>query len=261
MSVKFKPGDKVKRVEEVDDITYDQGMRVGGEYTVVSCDGEKLDLEEVPGFSFCAPYFTLVEKKEDKEEPLTLRDRIAIAAMADSKQVDELTKEVISKISDTIDDAARLYGENWDNALVLGEPNYHAITSEHTQDIVVRTADDSLHTSWLCDYLEAVSPANIRLLLLQCELVSNPYKLPTAPKVKPGDFPVMPDGWVKCSDRLPEHNQEILAVVDGCQMQVRYVEENPLYEYESPCFIASYDGEPVKPTHWIPLPNPPLSNL
>jgi len=74
-------------------------------------------------------------------------------------------KEVIEKITDTIDDAGRLYGERWDSSLVGGEPNYHAITSEHTQDIVVRAADDSRHSSWLCDYLEAVSPANVRLLL------------------------------------------------------------------------------------------------
>lgn len=73
--------------------------------------------------------------------------------------------EVITKITDTIDDAGRLYGEHWDSALVGGETNYHAVTSEHTQDVVVRAADDSLHSSWLCDYLEAVSPANVRQLL------------------------------------------------------------------------------------------------
>ena len=76
-------------------------------------------------------------------------------------------KEVIEKITDTIDDAGRLYGERWDSALVQHSPgnNSHAITSEHTQAVVVSAADDSRHSSWLCDYLEAVSPANVRLLL------------------------------------------------------------------------------------------------
>ncbi|MBS6740793.1 MAG: hypothetical protein KH310_22305 [Enterobacteriaceae bacterium] len=77
----------------------------------------------------------------------------------------EMLAQAIERISDAIDDAARLYGENWDSALVGGEPNYHAITSDHTQGIVVKTDDDSLHSSWLCDYLEAVDPASIRLLL------------------------------------------------------------------------------------------------
>ena len=77
----------------------------------------------------------------------------------------EMLAQAIERISDAIDDAARLYGENWDSALVGGEPNYHAITSDHTKGIVVKTDDDSLHSSWLCDYLEAVDPASIRLLL------------------------------------------------------------------------------------------------
>jgi hypothetical protein len=75
----------------------------------------------------------------------------------------EMLSQTIERITDAIDDVVRLYGEHWDSALVGGEPNYHAITNE--QAVVVRTADDSLHSSWLCDYLEAVDPASVRLLL------------------------------------------------------------------------------------------------
>lgn len=78
--------------------------------------------------------------------------------------------EVIQKITDTIDDAAKHYGEHWDSALVGGEPNYHAITNE--QAVVVRAEDDSLHSSWLCDYLEAVDPASVRLLLERIEILN-----------------------------------------------------------------------------------------
>lgn len=76
-----------------------------------------------------------------------------------------LLNEAIEKITETIDDAEKLYGERWDSALVGGDSYHHAITSEQTQDVVVRAADDSLNSSWLCDYLEAVSPGNVRLLL------------------------------------------------------------------------------------------------
>lgn len=57
----------------------------------------------------------------------------------------------------------------WDSALVGGEngKNYHAVINAN--DVVVRSADDSRHTSWLCDYLEAVSPVKIRALLEQLE--------------------------------------------------------------------------------------------
>ncbi|CAI2498104.1 Uncharacterised protein [Serratia proteamaculans] len=62
------------------------------------------------------------------------------------------------------------YGGEWDSALVGGEngKNYHAITN--ADDEVVRAADDSRHTSWLCDYLEAVSPVKIRALLAELEV-------------------------------------------------------------------------------------------
>lgn len=57
----------------------------------------------------------------------------------------------------------------WDSALVGGEngKNYHAVINAN--DVVVRAADDSRHTSWLCDYLEAVSPVKIRALLAELE--------------------------------------------------------------------------------------------
>ncbi|MGP2781225.1 hypothetical protein [Serratia bockelmannii] len=55
------------------------------------------------------------------------------------------------------------------SALVGGEngKNYHAVINAN--GVVVRAADDSRHTSWLCDYLEAVSPLNIRALLAELE--------------------------------------------------------------------------------------------
>lgn len=61
------------------------------------------------------------------------------------------------------------YGGEWDSALVGGEggKNYHAVTN--ADDEVVRTADDSRHTSWLCDYIVAASPSNIRALLAELE--------------------------------------------------------------------------------------------
>lgn len=78
----------------------------------------------------------------------------------------KLTTEQLQHIKLMAEDAAKTYGGEWDSALV-GNPagNYHAITSEHTNDVVVRTADGSLQSSWLCDYLEAVSPnAVIKLI-------------------------------------------------------------------------------------------------
>lgn len=75
----------------------------------------------------------------------------------------KITKELLDGIEERAIDAAKIYGGTWDSALVQLSPenNVHAITSETTNDVVVSAADDSRESSWLCDYLESVSPAAI----------------------------------------------------------------------------------------------------
>ncbi|MCE0520215.1 hypothetical protein [Klebsiella variicola] len=76
----------------------------------------------------------------------------------------KLTSIADEKIEDVIKmarESAKIYGGEWDSALIAESPgnNVHGITSDHIEAVVVKTADDSLHSSWLCDYLESVSPA------------------------------------------------------------------------------------------------------
>ncbi|WP_336062249.1 hypothetical protein [Serratia sp. 201] len=76
----------------------------------------------------------------------------------------------LSELKDALEflETTEFDGE-WDSALVGGEngKNYHAVINAN--DVVVRAADDSRHTSWLCDYLEAVSPVKIHALLAELE--------------------------------------------------------------------------------------------
>ncbi|HIE6477028.1 TPA: hypothetical protein ACXM66_000287 [Serratia marcescens] len=76
----------------------------------------------------------------------------------------------LSELKDALEflETTEFDGE-WDSALVGGEngKNYHAVINAN--DVVVRADDDSRHTSWLCDYLEAVSPVNIRAMLAELE--------------------------------------------------------------------------------------------
>ena len=72
-----------------------------------------------------------------------------------------MTDERIGDVIKMAQEAAKIYGGEWDSALIAESPgnNVHGITSEHTESVIVRTDDDSLHSSWVCDYLESVSPA------------------------------------------------------------------------------------------------------
>ena len=75
-----------------------------------------------------------------------------------------------------------------------------------------------------------------------------------------GNYPVLPDGWISCSERMPEKNQNVLISVNFDSSLVE-----PLIcsaRYTGSTFRR---GEAtIKPgngieqaTHWMPLPEPP----
>ncbi|CAH4927254.1 hypothetical protein AI2834V1_2608 [Escherichia coli] len=70
-----------------------------------------------------------------------------------------------------------------------------------------------------------------------------------------GNYPVTPDGWISCSDRMPEETGDIIVVSDGIVMSgISYSRRDGFYitalEYD--------DDEPIGGvTHWMPLPEPP----
>lgn len=86
-------------------------------------------------------------------------------------------------------------------------------------------------------------------------------KGPDMPTVQGGNSPVTPDGWISCSERMPEKGQNVLISVNFDSSLVE-----PLI-----C-SARYTGSTfrrgdatIKPgngieqaTHWMPLPEPPL---
>lgn len=72
---------------------------------------------------------------------------------------------------------------------------------------------------------------------------------------EPGNSPVIPDGWISCSERMPEETGDIIVVSDGIVMSgISYSRRDGFYmaalEYD--------DDEPIDGvTHWMPLPEPP----
>ncbi|EKK2017123.1 DUF551 domain-containing protein [Escherichia coli] len=70
-----------------------------------------------------------------------------------------------------------------------------------------------------------------------------------------GPTPVTPDGWISCSERMPEETGDIIVVSDGIVMSgISYSRRDGFY-------IAALkydDDEPIGGvTHWMPLPEPP----
>ncbi|MBN6174007.1 ead/Ea22-like family protein [Escherichia coli] len=104
--------------------------------------------------------------------------------------------------------------------------------------------------------LDELETAKKRIAELKAEPVSQTYKL----NQLSGNSPVTPDGWISCSDRMPEKGQNVLISVNFDSSLVE-----PLIcsaRYTGSTFRR---GEAtIKPgngieqaTHWMPLPEPP----
>ncbi|WP_109548796.1 DUF551 domain-containing protein [Escherichia coli] len=70
--------------------------------------------------------------------------------------------------------------------------------------------------------------------------------------------PVTPDGWIRCSDRMPEDTKMLLAFSQG-EIVAAYWNwvVNPIdyKKYRAFTYLSGYILDDV--THWMPLPEPP----
>ncbi|EFA4811236.1 TPA: ead/Ea22-like family protein [Escherichia coli] len=111
------------------------------------------------------------------------------------------------------------------------------------------------------EFIAAANPATVLALLgeleaakkriaeLEAELVSQTYKL----NELSGNYPVTPDGWISCSERMPKGYADVL-VTDGEHVEVKWWDESGYWhswtELNSDIFADEI-------THWMPLPEPP----
>lgn len=97
--------------------------------------------------------------------------------------------------------------------------------------------------------------AKKRIAELEAEPVSQTYKL----NELSGNSPVTPDGWISCSDRMPEDTKMLLAFSQG-EIVAAYWNwvVNPIdyKKYRAFTYLSGNILDDV--THWMPLPEPPL---
>ncbi|EOX7201904.1 DUF551 domain-containing protein [Escherichia coli] len=91
-------------------------------------------------------------------------------------------------------------------------------------------------------------------MLHGAEPVSQTYKL----NQLSGNSPVTPDGWISCSDRMPEDTKMLLAFSQG-EIVAAYWNwvVNPIdyKKYRAFTYLSGNILDDV--THWMPLPEPP----
>ncbi|MBO9229562.1 DUF551 domain-containing protein [Escherichia coli] len=93
----------------------------------------------------------------------------------------------------------------------------------------------------------------------QIDLARAIRKGPDMPTVQGGNSPVTPDGWISCSDRMPEDTKMLLAFSQG-EIVAAYWNwvVNPIdyKKYRAFTYLSGNILDDV--THWMPLPEPPL---
>nr|EER3698794.1 DUF551 domain-containing protein [Escherichia coli]EFM3826307.1 DUF551 domain-containing protein [Escherichia coli] len=102
--------------------------------------------------------------------------------------------------------------------------------------------------------LGELETAKKRIAELEAEPVSQTYKL----NELSGNSPVTPDGWISCSERMPEDTKMLLAFSQG-EIVAAYWNwvVNPIdyKKYRAFTYLSGNILDDV--THWMPLPEPP----
>ncbi|WP_112909989.1 DUF551 domain-containing protein [Escherichia coli] len=103
----------------------------------------------------------------------------------------------------------------------------------------------------LLDELEA---AKKRIAELEAELVSQTYKL----NELSGNSPVTPDGWISCSERMPDTKTAVLVAREFDRKgdwRMKWATYIPGHPDANDGWVVP--GASWIPSHWMPLPEPP----
>ena len=79
-------------------------------------------------------------------------------------------------------------------------------------------------------------------------------KGPDMPTVQGGNSPVTPDGWISCSDRMPNEEDVLVYCSDTKEQMVGFHKGKGLFQF---FYMNGVEGV-CEPSHWMPLPEPPL---
>ncbi|MCC4519008.1 DUF551 domain-containing protein [Enterobacter hormaechei] len=150
---------------------------------------------------------------------------------------------------------------------ILRQPQPEPSTDSHATPALISVPDDirllkSEVTIWkdrwelLRELFREVADA------LGCDVKDNQAMLDKIEMLQ-GAEPVsnrdeLPDGWVACSERMPERDVDVqVYCADKKEQMVGYMERNEQDGYFRFASLPNGGGVYCQPTHWMPLPSPP----
>ncbi|EOJ4661983.1 ead/Ea22-like family protein [Escherichia coli] len=139
------------------------------------------------------------------------------------------------------------------------DSDYFAITSTNENgteiDHEMAITDYALQAAGTVDELvAALESAEKRIAELEAEPVSQAYKL----NALDGNSPVTPDSWISCSERMPDTKTAVLVAREFDRKgdwRMKWTTYIPGHPDANDGWIIP--GASWKPSHWMPLPEPP----
>ncbi|UUP76323.1 ead/Ea22-like family protein [Escherichia coli] len=142
--------------------------------------------------------------------------------------------------------------ENEDIALTVGKLRVELEAAENN------LIDSECHVAELEEALRdkqaLLEASEKRIAELEAELVSQTYKL----NELSGNYPVTPDGWISCSERMPDSKTAVLVAREFDRKgdwRMKWATYIPGHPDANDGWIIP--GASWKPSHWMPLPEPP----
>ncbi|EIF5988533.1 DUF551 domain-containing protein [Escherichia coli] len=68
-----------------------------------------------------------------------------------------------------------------------------------------------------------------------------------------GNYPVTPDGWISCSEQMPNEEDVLVYCSDTKEQMVGFHKGKGLFQF---FYMNGVEGV-CEPSHWMPLPEPP----
>ncbi|EON3768123.1 ead/Ea22-like family protein [Escherichia coli] len=135
------------------------------------------------------------------------------------------------------------------------DSDYFAITSTNENgteiDHEMAITDYALQAAGTVDELvAALESAEKRIAELKAEPVSQTYKL----NQLSGNSPVTQDSWISCSERMPNEEDVLVYCSDTKEQMVGFHKGKGLFQF---FYMNGVEGV-CEPSHWMPLPEPPL---
>ncbi|HFZ6191279.1 TPA: ead/Ea22-like family protein [Escherichia coli] len=134
------------------------------------------------------------------------------------------------------------------------EPVSQTYKSQHTQfeqvaDLYEMQFDDGRTCAFHTDAQKAAQ------WLQACDgnRVQEYVKLERLRNALSGNYPVTPDGWISCSERMPSEEDVLVYCSDTKEQMVGFHKGKGLFQF---FYMNGVEGV-CEPSHWMPLPEPP----